>query len=451
MAIKVKADVQALLKAGTDWVDVVETFLGGDYTTKRDAFTLAVATADDVPEDAEMLASAADVDDAAAGLRSALRDVFRSMHKTFGRYGGNANLNELLSNMESFHTKLIDDSESIESRGLTKFSSWTITGTGNGFAGILNTDPQGTQLDISHVDTLTFTCERDQTDGRTRGAELFRLKGGTGPAHNWIDGAIGLDNSYDEPFFGGANLFDSGTPIVAAGQTLASVAAAAGGATGNLIAAGDFAGTAPSATAVAGWDTDSGSVSYETTNVLKQNAAGTAQSLKATANFKISQKLLTGTRPVALRPYFLSTFARRNTGVSAGTLTVKIIDDSGTRATITQDLTGFTVDVWTKTTPVAFVLPATLGNNLRVEIELASYAGANEVLVDHVTLSPMHLVDAGRAIAIHEGVTDWRKTDTITGATTDAATGKNQKRFNTEMGIYIEHAATAVGGWTDPA
>jgi len=449
---KSKAQVRTLIQESARFVDGSETYLAGTFTTNLNSLSVAIAAGDDEPEDAEMEAALDAVVAAAVALRAAHRDCFRAIHKTLGRYGAAPSLDDLKGNLAAFHDKLHADTEEFESRGLSKFSSWSAGGSnvGTGTFMYYGSDPDGQALDISHVETLTLLCKGDQQDGESRGAERWQLKGATRESANYLTPKSGLDAGYDDIILGGTKGWNPDQPVVAVGSEFNSVAWGEGN--GNLIAAGDFAGTGTTDEPTAGWTNESGAanLSYETTNVLKQNVAENKQSLKAVGNFKISQSLAGKAGVQARRAYGAEFYCRVDANVTAGTATLKIIDDSTTHCTVSIDTTTLTNDTWTKIPYVAFVLPTSIGNNLRAEIELASYAGSDEVLIDGVVLAPLALMDGGRAGAITEGVTDWRRNDTATGATTSADTGNLQRRMNTEFECYVRHAGTS-DYWDDYA
>lgn len=310
-----------------------------------------------------------------------------------------------------------------------------VSNTGNGTFCLLNTDPQGLSLDISHVETITLRCTSTTQAGR----ETFTITGDTPAARPWQDGGSGTSATYKPTLGNASNGFSSSQPI--AEQTVQSI----DGQNGNLLNNGGFEATVGTGVNKigGGWVIESGDSNLTTSTTALKGS----QSLKATGNFKMYQKL--NTKAQALQAYALEAWIYVHASVTAGTVTFKVKDDTTTHAsfTITCDTTTLTDATWTKLAYTAGILPRTVGANLRVEIELSGYSGSNEVLIDELKFAPMALLDGGRAIAILGGSTNWQKNDCATGTTTCTNAGTREERLNRHHGVYLKHGAGSY--WTD--
>lgn len=545
---KTKAQLKTLWDELDELLDDFETHLDGELTTNLDAVSAAIDAGSDEPEDAEIRGKLDSAWKAAEQFWSALAAMHAVLPKYVGRYAGCADLSNAAKCWAAFHDKITAESEAVESRGLTKFSSmvaggpvnvtnlvgnrtvsqinalsptandsyvvtdagtltagslavaagdlvtysgsaWAIavansggyvpagtkailatepalvspytdstddgkvvrfsgasnTGTdvsnrGNGTFCVLNTDPQGLQLDISHVETLTLRCTAAEGSGAQAGSEVFSIEGASGATRNWKDGGSGRGGQY-APTQGLAVNGASADQKPASG----TIVSLDGASQLNLVQNGSFESTFSSGTGIVpNWVTAEYAVlSAETTLVVKGS-----QSLKATGNFTIYNLLKA--RVGALRAYALEAWVYVHASMTAGTLTFKVKDDDTTHSsfTITCDTTTLANATWTKLPYTAAWLPRTIGKNLRVEIELTGYAGSQYVLVDEVKLIPLLLLDGGRAVGVMGGSRNWQLNDCATGATTSANTGTRQERLNRHHKVAIRHAGSATY-WTD--
>lgn len=446
MAEKSKAQVLTVMQSDVDLMEKMETFLAGGFTTAMDVCSTANEAGDDVPEDPKRSDALKALRNAATSFWRAAESYYRTNAPVFGRFAGSTNLNNEATNFEAFHDKLIADAESIEQRELTKFSSMSAGGSnvGNGTVFVHTTDAAGTEMDISHSDTLTITCTGDQLDsGVSAEAERFQLKGTAVSDRVWDeDGAGDAGNSYDLVPSQAENKVSSVRRIWATGATVTSVGATANG--GNILVNGDFE-TWPGTTNPGTWVVDSGTVNQETTNPAKGD-----NSLNASGNFKISQAIASKPAVASLQAYGIQIYVRVEAAVSAGIVTMKVIDDSTTHATLTVDTTAIANDTWVKgaANGVTLVLPKGIGENLRIEIELASYGGSGIVLIDLAILSQLFQADGGRFLGLAAGLVDWKRGDVFTGVTTSTDDGKTQKWHNRIYQRWWEHAAAAVA-WPD--
>lgn len=448
MAVKSKAQVQALAAAMAALDDAARTWLAGTFTTDVQAVTDAIAAGDDQPEDADQNDAVKAVLAAGDALMSAIGALFKTLHPTLGRYASSPNLKDRERNWAAFHDKLTTDAEAITSSGASKFSSWSAgSNQGNGDFVVHNTDPAALAMDCSHVETLKLRCTKDSSvAGVIPGAEVFELTGGAAGDQKWEEGGS-AGGTYKHTHGFSVNDWAADQPKIDTGGTLKSVGDST--AAGNLIA-GDYEATFGSGTGkIPGWTITAGDslISADTTNHLKGS-----QCMAASGNFTKYFPLTTsgggGISGIGtLRAYALRAHIQRRAGVTGGTATVKVLDDSATHVTLTQDIATLVDNTWTKMAPTAFVLPRTVGKNLRVEVQVASHAGSGNVLFDCVILAPLMLHDSGRCIGILAGTTaDWRINDTATGETTGTKAGF-QRCINVWEGRYVKHAGTPVGSW----
>lgn len=446
MAVKIKAEVLTVMQKDVALMEAMEAFLAGGFTTAMDACSTANEAGDDVPEDLKRKDALKALRNSATSFWNKAVSYYKTNAPVFGRYAGATNLDKEPVNIEAFHDKLIADAESIEHRELTKFSTMSAgSNKGNGTVFVRNLDAAGTDMDISHgTETLTITCVRDQLDsGVTAEAEQFELEGTAKEDHVWEEGGVGdAGNSYDIVPHEAANKVSSVQAIWSSGGIRRSVGATATG--GNILVNGDFE-TWGDATTLGTWVKNSGTTNQETTNPAKGDSA-----LSSSGNFKITQAIASKPAVASLQAYGIQLYVRVAAAVTAGIVTMKVIDDTATRATLTVDTTSLVDDTWTKgaTGGVTFVLPKGLGDNLRIEIELAGYTGSGAVLIDLAILAPLYQTDGGRFLGIASGLVDWKRGDVFTGATTSADDGKTQKWLNRIYQRWWEHAAAAVN-WPD--
>lgn len=446
MAVKSKTQVQALFTAMVDLLEDSEIWLDGTFMTEVEAIYDAIAAGDQQEEDAAQISALAAVIAGGEALYGKIVALFRTLHPTVGRYAGSANLKDRAVNWNALHEKLIGDSESVKSRGLTKFTSWSAGGSnvGDGAFVVFNTDIDATALDISHIETITLLCTAQGTEsGIASDGGQFAVNGEDAGERDWSEGGSGkgMANAYRRAHGAGVNDWHAKVKTLGVGKTLNSVGGSAS--SGNLNRNADWEGTVQ-ASNVAQWDIESGgsNLSADTTTPWK----GT-QSLKATGDFVISQSLEGRAGIRTGQAYRLDAPGWIHANVSGADVTIKVKDDDTDHATITQDFTSLTDATWTDLTGVSFVLPDAIGENLRVEIELSNYTGSDHILIGDTILQEMTLVDEGRAVAIRTGQTNWRKGDTATGATTSTDAGEKQKALNRHESRWLEHASSAVGGW----
>ena len=196
MAARVKADYLGVLQDTVALLDDTRTWLSGSFQPLLDAAATSISAGDDEPPDPAMQAAISSVWAAAEQFHLSIRSLIRSTHPLLGDYAGASSTASAVESLAAFHDKLTDDSEAIESRGLTKFTSLTADGsnTGNGRMPVLNTDPQSLEMDLSHIETIQLRCLTDEFGGATRGSEVFVATGGELPKRPWLDGGSSKSN-----------------------------------------------------------------------------------------------------------------------------------------------------------------------------------------------------------------------------------------------------------------
>lgn len=455
---KSKAQLITLLQELARFVDDVDTFATGTFSTDYDLVSTAIAAGDDEAEDAEMRAALAAVLATMDTLSTATQTLFASVHKSLGRYAGRSSLATQSENLAAFFQKVDDDSQAFERRGLTKFSALSADGgnIGSGAFVVGGLDLNGDPIDCAHVETVTLECVSDSIDGGSiAGSEAFKIYGSRASGNSFEDfgasgagagsGDSGAAKDYVAIRTGLTGNWAKNAKVVRPGGL---ISVASGGNTANILANGNF-----EAALVAGETT--AKIQNWTLNSDYANATiDTTNPMVGTNAFEISGDLvmtqaLSGTRGVKTRvPLCVSLYARKVGTVSAGALTLKIKDDTGTHATLTiADLSALTTS-FALSTPVVFILPSGVGANLRAEIEVTSWSGAGTVLLDEVVLTEMSIYDTGYYFAVLRGPADWREGDKATASTTSAESGKVSRAFNRCLKVAPKAAASATD-WTD--
>lgn len=467
MAYKSAAQTLLVWQKMVKAVDNLKTALGTfqtDYLAIQDAIqpdTVTVGFENDI-----QLAALRSMRDSLNESYNRGLAMIDTIHYSLGRLAASPDLGNRAMNLAYFQDKLVTDADELESRGLTKFSSFSLGGSnvGNGKFVLYGSDSAGQVMDIAHPQTLTLSCERDAFSGDQRtveGNEKFRIKGES-PNFEfpWVEAGSGMGVGYQYPNYGLATN-EWGPDMQSATDGYLS-AISGNQSTGNVIR-GDFENSFSAMTAneqsfTDGWISTSG---YDKITFVDTSAAPTAMlkgngCIKITGNCKFRYPLTGSTQARSKAAMFLSlrTYKFISSSTLTGTLTVKVIDDSTTHGTLTVTVGSLTDNTKTHNTPVAFILPANIGANLRVEIEMASYfdgsGSSNYLLLDEAVLGRMKLIDGGYAVGIAAGLVPFRKGDYAYGATTDAASGRLQFYANKVWGRFFRHAGTA-DFWEDPA
>lgn len=452
MAVKSKAEVLTLLRKMAFLYEDTQTWLSGTFLTDVQAVESAIEAGDYQVENAAQTAAVEAVMSAAVLLSNATLELFKTSHATFGRYASSKNLASSADNLAAFNDKLFTDTESVVSRGYTKFSTMTAGGSnkGNGTVCVFGNDPNGIALDVAHSDTIRLECTKDAfSGGMIEGKEKFRVVGGDLGVKPWVEpGSSG--RPYSRTY--GLGLYDFGPLqdkyVLADRQEFFGCGASE--ATGNLIKNGDFedAFSGSGTDKIPEWTitTDAGDITADTTTEIEGS-----QSLKFTAAESIYQSITNAVRTKTAYGLQIYVLGHVSSGGLTGSLTVKIKDDSATHTTLTIDLSTLVLDTATKgaTNGHCFVLPVGIGANLRVEIALASIAGTGAyVIVDSIVLTQLYNWDGGYFIGYIEGTTAARRDDVWTASTTCANGGAVQRGFVNAFGMSMRHTT---GGqyWTD--
>lgn len=456
MAVRNEAETLDLVQDVTKIVKNFHGYLDGQFTTDINDLTTELAVGDTVDENGKIQDQLERVIASAGSVWQALLQLVRSSYPAIGRLGSSPNLASQNHNLDFFQQYAVTNSKEIEKRGFVKDTASTITGQGAGLITIASTDVNGDIIDVGHVETMTFRCNRDFSEGATAGRETFQAQGTDEAAYAWLENGSDLGRSYDYPYGQVSADFGPGQLRARTGGNLSSVSGAS--AAGNLIRNGDFETAIGSATGTAKlsqWDitTGNGGVADESADPILG-----ANSLAITTDFVMDHEVGVG----RLRPrvaYFLSIKADRLASAT-GTLTVKVMDlDEGTtHATLTQDISTLTNDTPVPIQPVIFIVPDA-AEDLKVQVELASLA-VGTLTIDDVVLAPATLID-GYLVAIMDGTTQdtsqqatgrFRNGDTFAIVTTSAEGGTIQKFFfNMASGRYQRSDTAATGGWEDPA
>lgn len=465
MAYKTESQVidilQAMILLRTD----MRTSLNGTFLTDVNGVLTTLDPGDPTDEDSATEQKVADLLAEADRFYNAIDDLIRTIIPHIGRLVSASDPNNPDIVLSALNDYLTTGGKSVLTQDFAaKFTSLTPGGSnvGTGKTQVLNTDGQSLDMNISHVETLTFKCIQDATQGAVAGRELFSVQG-TQAANlrAWQRGGSGLSSQYVGAYGNGVNEWPPTIKQVQAQYTCIGASSAAG----NLVTNGDFeqpivgTGTAK----LPGW-TLNGSHAV----VVQASTAGTdlingAYCIKTTGTFSMYQNDLTSKLKQGV-PIGLSIKGRPING-GAGTVTftghVKVMstDDATTYATHTFTNADFTVNVNGQTTPTLFVLPVG-AKPCKVVVDITAMGGTAAtptLALDDVIVSEASIVDGGRAIAIHDGsnindsgmlVGRFKFNDLFTGATTAPTVGEMQRIFNELFGRYVKHANPAVT-WSD--
>ncbi len=261
--------------------------------------------------------------------------------------------------------------------------------TGNGVLVTSTKRGDGLVQENSVAEELRLACTNDSyTGSATRGQETFGLVGSPATAGVW---------DYDYPTGSGANT-----------QATAISAEVDANANTNLLTNGDFEGWTPSTPdavtnaldnwtlEVGAWGTD---IQQNTTN--PNQGTYCLQFLPGATNTAIYQEFDdadagTSASPDGLRSYAVNLWLRKLSGtISAGVLTVELVDDAGT---VTADQQGvnnsFTVTLSSLTTSyvaynATFRLNDTPPDVVRLRLRISTDLAGASFLVDDICYAPM--------------------------------------------------------------
>ncbi|MCP4549240.1 MAG: hypothetical protein GY835_22535 [bacterium] len=472
MAVKSKAQVLALLQETVELLDDTRTYMAGEFTTNLEAVNTAIDGGDTEPEDQNQVDAVEGVREAGEGLMAAIRLLFKAIVPTLGRYASSPDLFSEPINIAAFSDKLDSDSEAVLSANYSKFTSFTMSGSGNGADGgtvfVHNTDPDGIQADISAVETLTLKCTKDEShSGIVSGAEEWTLEGGAEADHSWLwpggSGRSGGGQHRDADLSAlnyTTNRFHPAQPVLLVGGTLQCTSASAN--RNNKVLNGGFTRSFGSGTTdkINDWTLsgDHALVLAEETVVMRgdQCAVITAGANGDETTVTFTQTLLT--RVHSGVAYGLQGWGRIGANIddaAGGSITLKIKDADTDHLTLTiANVGAWTDDTWTKfaTASNTVIIPAS-AKDLSVEIvvtDLQHDGTLDYLYLDEIQIVELKRTDGGRAIGIAAGSVDWSLDSKGTGATTGGTTGKIQQAFVECCDTYIKHAGSAVY-WSDPA
>jgi hypothetical protein len=458
---KSKAETRTLLRAIVDMGIKMRAYLQGDFEVDYEAISTALAAGGDEPEDSFQIQRLDTLKGAAQNMYQAWTSMMWAIHPSLGRLASSPNLEDVQSNIDAFNDYLHTGGESVESRGLVKFTSMTAGGSNYGTGKVLvhTTGANGEEMDISHIETLTLKCVSDFFSGSTLGREAFQIYGEALTAYNWnsVDvGGTATTGGFTYTYGKGLKDFSPRQESLKSGDNLTSVNGSNG--SGNLVNNGDLESrmSGSGSAKLPEWTISAG----DTTLLEQSTYIKGAYSIKATGNFTMYQNITNQDKMRAKSIHGMSIMARTDNagaGTVTGTLTFKVRaqDDSADYGTITIDLSTLTPGnpgtVSQNTT--TFVLPQT-AKPLKFEVVLASIGGTAAtptVTIDEIVCTPMVLVDGGRALAIISGVSDWRYNDLWTGETTEMATanpGEIQRAVNEVFQRFFKHS-NAGSYWSD--
>lgn len=397
-AIIMMAHHDQLFHEGTLAVDVdniiAELAVGGEEVPENSAIESALRTWMSLRE----------------GSRSQFVNVMNAMLPALGRLAGAPSLSNASMQLDYMQKYLIDNSKQIKLRGFTKDTSSTVSGNGDGKIAIRSTDINSDVIDVGHAGSLTFTCDRDSTQGATQGGERF-LVGGTpaGKVKPWDEGGPYAGNSYDYAYGSSGIAEDIGPGQRRARSGGRVTAWSATRQRGNLVQNGDFelAIEGTGSTKLPGWTINSGD---STLTQVSSDPINGLLAIEATANFEMDSNL-TPANVRTNRFYGVGLKLKTENGGSGtvtGTLTVKIMDrdEGATHHTLTVDLSTLTPQTKTIIDPEIFFVPKA-AEDLKVQVELASLGGTAStptVELDDIVVGEATLVD-GYMVFIMDGTT----------------------------------------------
>lgn len=455
MADKTESQVLAQLQDYVGLLLVVRDFLEGPFELALENIADELAVADEQAETAIQSQALAQVRQQGAALFNQVLSFCQTLHPTLGRLAGAPNpLGVGAANIAKLNDYLVGATKHVKSRGLT-FAAWTAGGSNVGTGSVIRlvTDLNGEQMDCAHPDAaLRLRCIQSAGPGVSEGQEPFDLIG-SAIGWPWEDANLGGAGRGYTPSWGyGIKEFSGQQGQINSSENAVVIRAMSGGSNNNLIQNGNCEAAA---LAASGNDKFSGVtfVSGATNVALNETSPIHGdQDFKITGNCKFYFPL----RARAIRPKTAIAFGailKRIEGDDMDLdITLKIIDDSSTHKTITLDETGLTANAIDANYD-AVVLPANIGENLRLEIEVTNFTASTPatdyLLIDEFIVGQMFALDGGQCILPVAGVTPFKQDDLFTSSVTSTDAGLLQYFFNRVFGRYLTHEGTA-GTWTDP-
>lgn len=454
MAFRSEAEVLDLVQRVTQLIGHASEHGLGDLITDINLLETEFAVGDATPENAAMVAQLAVIVRTYGAYFRACQELARKSYPALGRLAGSPDLNDQNTNLDYFEQYQVDNSKEIEKRGFTKDTASSVSGNATGRMAIASTDVNGDIIDVGHVETLTFRCIKDFSEGAAQGREQFRPLGEALGDYPWQEGGSDLGASYDYPYGKVSADFGPGQVRGISGGTVISVGGAAAG--GNKVRNGDFelsiSGTGNSKLPQWVFSAGAAGVAQETTDpILGIN------SLAITTDFVMDQAV--GQNRLLPRAFYAISIKVDRKASATGSLTVKVMDlDEGTtHGTMTIDVGTLGNDSPIVTQPIIFQVPET-AEDLKIQVEMASL-GTGTIAIDDVVVAPATLID-GYLIAIHDGTTQdtsqqatgrFKNGDEFDVVTTSTDAGLIQKFYiNMVTGRYLRSATSPTAGWEDP-
>ena len=454
MAERSEAETLDLVQRITQIIGHADEFGEGDLTTDINLLETEFAVGDAVPENAALTARVGRIVRAYGTFWRECQELARDSYPALGRLAGSPDLSNNNTNLDYFQQYAVTNSKEIEKRGFTKDTASTVTGSGAGKMTLASTDVNGDIIDVGHVETMTFRCIKDFSEGAAAGREQFQARGAALGDYPWQEGGSDLGASYTYPYGQVSADFGSGQVRGITGGVITSNSGAS--ASGNLVRNGDFENSISGSltTKVPQWDITTGDcgVAQETTDpILGIN------SLAITTDFVMDQNF--GQNRLLPRAFYAISIKADRLASATGTLTVKVMDrDEGTtHGTMTQVIGSLTNDTPVVVQPVIFQVPEN-AEDLKVQVELASLA-TGTITIDDVVVAPAALID-GYLVAIHDGSTQdtsqnvlgrYKNGDEFDVVTTSTDAGLIQKfYFNMPSSRYQRSDTAATAGWEDP-
>jgi hypothetical protein len=437
--VKTKTEVLAMWRKYADIGDDLRDFLMG-FSNAADDIDMEISVgnpSEDVRE--KQKNELRQLKLAANDFWMSMRRFQRTIHHTLGEYAGVPNpLGRYEQNISSFNDKLVEDSENIAERGISK-GGWipNVNNAGDGTVIELTISPDGSELDCGHNENTTLRCIRVNAQGVAE----FSLTGGkrTFFRFNEESGAGNAGGGYLYEWGQGDNDFPSQVPLLTA--DIGSILSAYYGSSGrNMIQNGGFEDDEGSAELkIAGAeivDGDPANVGLVTSGQIKGN-----KSLSISGNVTIAWPI---NGAVAGMPMFVTMLGLKTDVAFAGDFVLRVVSDNGVHHFTEfdwDDLGTDPTDPFRST--LVFNLDHNIGDNLRIELQSSDVGGSGMAIFDELVVGALSLYDSSRAIAVIQGAEDFTFGDNFEASTTISTTGSFQRMINELFGRHLIHDVTA--------
>lgn len=438
MAARGISDVLGLDQALRDLHDDVVTDLGG-FKTNANAVEDLIDNGDTAPENAKLTDWLKGFKERCDALYTHFEAINEPLSQVHARYAGAEDLSDAALNWARFNDKLVADSDEFESRGLSKFSSWSADGgnVGNGTAMVHNLDP-AVGGDVGRAETLTARCVKSYPDTGL-GREIFVIVGEAPGDWAHEEGGSARGKTYDRKYGIGTsdvgNAVDEQQYYRQTGEDIETVGDEAQD--GNLLNDGGF----ENETLSENWTVSGANAALNTSSPIAGN-----QDLSISGDETIVQSVAGKVYPGVV--YAVEGWYKKVGTVSAGTLTLKLKDGTTDHITISLTLSSAA----TSSTKLAYgtvLMPKTaVTGSMEVEIATSSWSGAGTVQLDKIKLVPLYVM-GGRAVGFTSGLVPFKaQNDLFTGATTGGTGGTLMRMLNriTKRGFESDSTAT---DWPD--